>query len=151
MAVTEEHVLKALAPCGLSCEKCFAYNEGIIAKHARALRERLGNFDVYAQRFTKLGLTQFENWKAFKELLEYLASGDCLGCRQGTCKWPNCGVVECYKTKKMRFCFECPEFPCKKTNFDPHLEARWIAMNERMKEIGPVAYYEETRDQPRYR
>ncbi len=148
--MTGEKVLKALAPCGLSCEKCFSYTGGHIAKHARALKELLGNFDVYAERFTKLGLGVFADYPAFKVLLEYFAKGDCLGCREGTCKYPNCGVAACYKAKKMRFCYECEEFPCKKTNFDPHLETRWIAMNKRMKEVGPEAYYAETKNLPRY-
>lgn len=38
-----------------------------------------------------------------------------------------------------------------KTNFGLHLFRRWIEMNNRMKEIGVDAYYEETKDPPRYR
>lgn len=50
----------------------------------------------------------------------------------------------------MDFCFQCSEFLCEKTNFDPHLQRRWVQMNERMGEIGVEGYYEESRDQPRY-
>ncbi len=60
------------------------------------------------------------------------------------------GVTECYKKKGVDFCFQCDEFPCEKTNFDPHLKARWIKMNNRMKEIGVESYYEETKDLCRY-
>jgi hypothetical protein len=67
-----------------------------------------------------------------------------------TCKYPNCGVVDCYKDKGVDFCFQCDDFPCDKTNFDPHLEKRWRQMNTRMKEIGVEAYYEETKDLCRY-
>lgn len=45
-------------------------------------------------------------------------------------------------------CGKC--FACDHTNFDPHLETRWVAMNRRMKEIGVEAYIEETRDNCRY-
>lgn len=34
--------------------------------------------------------------------------------------------------------------------FDPNLKQRWLKMNIRMKEIGVEAYFEETRNLPRY-
>ncbi|MGE5484322.1 MAG: DUF3795 domain-containing protein [Ignavibacteriales bacterium] len=151
MTVTRDHVLGSLAPCGLSCEKCFAFKDGDIPRYAGMLKEKLGNFDVFAERFVKFGMPAFENYPAFKALLEYLANGDCVGCRKGMCRLPGCGVAECHRVKKVDFCHECDEFPCKRTNFDPHLEKRWIAMNQRMKEIGPEAYYEETKNDPRYK
>ncbi len=151
MAATCERVLNALAPCGLSCERCFAYRDGPIVRHARALKEEFGNFDVFAERFTKMNMPQFGNWKQFKALLDYLAVGYCQGCRRGQCIKPDCGVAECYKAGEMDFCYECKEFPCNKTNFDAHMEARWIAMNTRVKEVGPEAYYEESKNQPRYK
>ena len=48
----EKEILKDIAPCGLSCRKCFSFKEGDIGKHSRALRDSLGNFDVYAERFS---------------------------------------------------------------------------------------------------
>ncbi|MFA4919928.1 MAG: hypothetical protein WC581_11855 [Thermodesulfovibrionales bacterium] len=39
---------------------------------------------------------------------------------------------------------------CEKTNFDPNLKERWIKINNRMKTVGVEAYYEETKDAPRY-
>jgi hypothetical protein len=59
-------------------------------------------------------------------------------------------VVVCYKEKGVDFCFQCSEFPCDKTNFDPHLNNRWLQMNERMNAIGVEAYFEETKDVCRY-
>jgi len=53
--------------------------------------------------------------------------------------------------KGVDFCFQCDEFPCEKTNFDPDLKRRWFQMNTRMKEIGVEAYFEETKDLPRYK
>ena len=145
-----KEVLNCLAPCGLSCEKCFAYNRGKVGRHARELKKALGNFDIFAERFSSF-LPVFENYQGFKTLLAYLAEPDCPGCRQGKCKYPNCGVAPCHKSQGVDFCFQCEEFPCDRTNFDPHLHKRWIAMNQRMKEIGPLFFYEETREEPRYK
>lgn len=143
-------ILHDLAPCGLSCRKCFANVNGDIARHAKDLQKLLGDFDIYAERFSKF-LPEFENYPAFKQLLSYLAQPDCEGCRKGTCKYPNCGVVCCHNEKGVDFCFQCNEFPCDKTNFDPHLLKRWIFMNSRMKENTVETYYEETKDESRYK
>jgi hypothetical protein len=144
-----DDILKCLAPCGLSCQKCFAYTEGNIAKHSKELVKLLGNFDIYAERFSKF-LPEFMDYQSFKGVLAYFANPDCTGCRTGTCKYPNCGVVVCFREKGVDFCFQCDDFPCDKTNFDSHLHKRWIKMNERMKEIGVEDYYEETKDLCRY-
>lgn len=145
-----EDILNHLAPCGLSCAKCYAHAGGEIGRHARGLQERLGNFDIYAERFSAF-VPQFKDYPAFKRLLGYLAESGCAGCRQGQCVWPDCGVAACYRDKGVDFCFECDEFPCNHHNFDPHLEKRWIAMNQRMREKGVAQYFEETRDDPRYK
>ena len=143
-------ILKDLAPCGLSCRKCFAFREGEIGKHSRALKDLLGNFDIYAKRFSAF-LPPFEDYAAFKRLLDYLSSPDCEGCRNGTCKWPDCGVQACYREKGVDFCFQCDEFPCNRTNFDAHLKKRWIHMQEQMKAMGIDAYHDETKDRSRYK
>jgi hypothetical protein len=145
-----EEILQCLAPCGLSCEKCVAYAQGGVGKHSRELQKLLGSFDRYAERFSAF-LPVFTNYPAFKEMLAFFAQPDCKGCRSGVCKYPNCGVMTCYQSKGVDFCFQCDEFPCEKTNFDPDLHRRWIQMNNRMKEIGVQAYFEETKDLPRYR
>jgi len=142
--------IAALAPCGLSCRKCFANSQGEIAGLSTQLQERLGSLDIYAERFSAF-VPAFERYPAFKGLLAYFAQGQCDGCRQGACLYPDCGVVTCYQEKCVDFCFQCDEFPCQETNFDPHLERRWLQMQNRMKEIGVEAYYEETKDQARYR
>lgn len=142
-------ILNILAPCGLNCQKCLCYVKGDIAFHSKKLQELLGNFDVYAERFSAF-LPKFKNYPSFKELLAYFSTPDCMGCRQGTCKLPNCGVTGCYQKKGVDFCFQCDDFPCDKTNFDPHLQKRWLQMNSRMREIGVEAYYEETKKVCRY-
>jgi len=145
-----ERILDTLAPCGLNCLKCFAHAKGEIRLLSSKLKRSLGAFDRYAERFSKF-LPVFRNYLLFKEFLSYLAQGDCLGCRRGTCRYPNCGVISCSQQMRVDFCCQCPKFPCEKTNFDPDLKRRWIEMNERMKEIGIEAYYQESRDLPRYR
>lgn len=142
-------ILKILAPCGLNCGKCQAFAEGDIKKNAQELKRLLGSFDSYAERFSKF-LPVFKNYPQFKEMLNLFSEANCKGCRQGDCKYPNCGVAGCYKQKGVDFCFRCNEFPCEKTNFDPNLKQRWLKMNNRMKEIGIEAYFEETKDLPRY-
>ncbi len=144
-----EQIMKVLAPCGLNCGKCQAFSEGEIRKHAVELKKLLGAFDTYAERFSTF-LPVFKNYPAFKDLLNQFSSANCKGCRQGDCKYPNCGVAPCHKEKSVDFCFQCNEFPCNKTNFDPNLHGRWVSMNNRIKEIGVEAYFEETKDLPRY-
>jgi len=147
--VEYKDILDILAPCGLNCHKCFAFSEGEIRMLSTKLQELLGSFDRYAERFSVF-LPLFENYPSFKELLIYFTQSDCNGCRAGTCKYPNCGVIACYQKKGVDFCFQCDEFPCEKTNFDSDLKRRWIQMNNRMKEIGVESYFQETEDLPRY-
>ena len=142
-------ILNHLAPCGLSCRKCFSYIEGEIGYHSKELQKLLGNFDIYAERFSAF-IPAFKDYPSFKKMLAFFAEPDCEGCRNGTCKYPNCGVIECYREKGVDYCFQCDEFPCDRTNFDPHLLKRWIKMNSRMKEIGVEGYWEETKNLCRY-
>lgn len=148
--MVHKEFLEVLGPCGLNCNKCFAYSKGEIRETSIKLQQLLGSFDRYAERFKNF-LPVFENYPVFKELLNFLTQSDCAGCREGECKYPNCGVITCYKTKGVEFCFECKEFPCDKSNFDPDLKRRWIEMNNHMKKDGVDSYYEQTKDLPRYR
>ncbi|MFX0041917.1 MAG: DUF3795 domain-containing protein [Candidatus Hodarchaeota archaeon] len=145
-----EDILDILAPCGLNCRKCFANSNGDIRKSSIKLKELLGSFDRYAERFS-IFLPVFKIYPPFKELLIYLTEENCNGCRKGSCLYPDCGVRDCYKSKGVDFCFQCDEFPCDKTNFDSDLKRRWIQMNNQMKELGVMSYYQETKDLPRYR
>jgi hypothetical protein len=145
----KKQILKYLAPCGLNCGKCMAKTDGDIKKHSMALKVLLGDFNRYAERFSKF-LPVFKKYPEFQELLDYLTRGDCTGCRNGMCKYPDCGVQVCFRKKGVDYCFKCRDFPCDHTNFDPDLHARWLRMNTRMKEIGVEVYYKETKDTPRY-
>jgi len=147
--VSYEEVLQDLAPCGLNCSKCMAFEEGPIRSHAGELVRLLGSFDSYAERFSKF-MPVFNDYPGFRNLLDFFSKADCRGCRKGECRYPNCIVPECSRERKVDFCFLCDEFPCKRVTFDPNLKKRWLAMNCRMKEVGAEQYFEETRDAPRY-
>jgi len=142
-------ILNIISPCGLNCYKCFANAEGGIRKTSIKLQNLLGSFDIYAERFSSF-LPIFKEYPSFKALLTFLTEENCPGCRKGSCLYPNCRVKDCYKGKKVDYCFQCDEFPCDKTNFDPHLKRRWIQINTRMKDVGVEAYYQETKDVSRY-
>ena len=151
MGMEYKDILNILGPCGLNCKKCVLNINGEIKKHGMELKELLGSFDRYADRFTELIDPVFKNYPSFKELLEFFTKVDCKGCRYQTCSvYPNCGVVDCYKEKGVDFCFQCNEFPCCKTNFDSDLERRWILINKRMKEISVESYCKESMELPRY-
>ncbi|MCK5312122.1 MAG: DUF3795 domain-containing protein [Desulfobacteraceae bacterium] len=150
--MANEQIKAALAPCGLSCEKCFAHVDGDIRKYSIKLKERLGNFDNYAKRFeTLIGDPIFKKYPDFKEMLDYFASANCKGCRNEQCKlFQDCGVRSCHQEKQIDFCHLCDEFPCKKTNFDEDLYKRWILINEKIKATGLEQFYEKTKNRPRY-
>ncbi|MCP4023082.1 MAG: DUF3795 domain-containing protein [Desulfobacteraceae bacterium] len=147
-----QQILEAIAPCGLSCKKCFAHIDGDIRKFSRQLNKKLGNFDIYARRFeTMVGDPIFKKYPDFKEMLDYFASDNCRGCRHEQCKLlKTCGVRACHQEKNLDYCYECEDFPCQKTGFDDHLFKRWVKMNQRIREVGIETYYEETKDTPRY-
>lgn len=147
-----EQIKASLSPCGLSCETCFAHVDGDIRRYSLKLKEKLGNFAPYAQRFeTLLGNPIFKKYPDFKEMLDYLASENCRGCRKEQCKlFKNCGVRPCHQEKQIDYCFQCDEFPCNRTNFDEHLNKRWVRINEKIRETGLEPFYEKSKTRPRY-
>lgn len=149
---TMDVIMNSIAPCGLNCEKCFARSGGSIQQLSKDLQTALGNFDIYAERFTDLlGESVFKEYPSFKKMLAHFAHGSCDGCRNEQCKlFKQCGVRSCHQEKKVDYCFECNDFPCEKTNFDTHLRNRWIKINERIRMIGIEKYYEEIKDLARY-
>ncbi len=147
-----DETLNILGPCGSNCKKCVFNKNGDIKYHSGELKKLFGSFDSYAERFGKIINPTFNKYFEFREFLEYLTQVNCMGCRKQECAiYPNCGVYKCHKEKNVDFCFQCDEFPCEKTNFDPDLKRRWVLMNERMKEIGVDAYCKESMKYPRYR
>jgi uncharacterized protein DUF3795 len=147
-----EQIKLRLAPCGLHCGKCFAFDDGDISEYSSKLKESLGNFDVYAERFVELlDEPVYSKYGDFKEFLNLLTTASCGGCRKEKCYlFKGCNVRGCHQSKHVDFCFQCDEFPCNKTGFDEHLFNRSVNINNRMKEIGVEAYYNEIKDVPRY-
>jgi hypothetical protein len=145
-------LLHKFGPCGLLCEKCFAFENGPIKEHAVKLKENLGEFDNYAKRFeTLLNDSRFGAYPVFKEFLNLLASTGCKGCREQECHlFAGCNVKLCYKEKGVDYCWQCAEFPCTNTGFDENLNMRWLKINEKIKEIGLENYYNSIKDKPRY-
>jgi len=142
-------ILKTLAPCGLNCGKCLFNKEGEIKDLSCKLKDRLGNFESYAERFAK-GDPVFNNYGSFGKLLNFFTSGDCPGCRMGGCRFPGCNINNCISGRGLDFCYQCEEFPCERSNLQGALKERWIRMNNRMKEKGIQNFYEESRNEPRY-
>jgi hypothetical protein len=147
-----EFIKSRLAPCGLHCGKCFAFVDGDIKNYSNKLKNSLGNFDIYAERFVELiNEPVFSKYPDFKDLLNFLSSVDCSGCRKEKCKiFKECNVRICYEKQNVDFCFQCPNFPCDNTGFDRHLYKRSVDINMRMKDIGVENYYNEIKDKPRY-
>lgn len=147
-----EQIKESLAPCGLSCEKCFAHVDGDIRRYSLKLKEKLGNFEPYAQRYeTLLEEPVFKKYPDFREVLEYFASENCRGCRSEQCRlFKNCGVRPCHQEKGVDFCYQCDALPCTETNFDENLYKAWVKINEIIKSKGIEQYYEMTIKRPRY-
>lgn len=147
-----QKILEYLGPCGINCQKCFAFKDGSIKKHSENLQKSLGNFDIYAKRFSELlDAPIFTKYPEFKDMLNLFASASCLGCRKQECHlFKSCNVRVCHKEKSVDFCFQCKDFPCNNSGFDDHLKHRWININQKMKEIGVENYYDEIKNKPRY-
>ena len=150
--MNEEYVKQRLAPCGLNCSKCFAFKTGDIAEASHKLKEALGDFDNYAKRFINLlDEKVFMKYPEFKEMLQYFSMPKCSGCRVEKCKlFKDCKVRECAKNREVDYCFECVDFPCNNTGFDKNLYERSVKINNRIKEISVIRYFEEIKNQSRY-
>lgn len=139
-----------VAPCGLSCGKCLAFGDGEIKRHASMLKEALGeNFAAYAERFAGMN-PAFEGYGQFREMLDFLASGSCSGCRGQGCLFGDCPVKDCVRQHGVRYCFECGKFPCDEHGLPEFLAERWQSNNERMRDKGLAVYALELRGRHRY-
>ncbi len=148
--MNREELTRLIAPCGLDCSKCLAFEEGDVRKNASELKKLLGNnFSGYASRFAGMNPV-FEGYAEFARLLEYLASGTCGGCRKEGCLFGACRVRDCVREKGVDYCFECSLFPCEEHGLPEGLRQRWETSNLRMEEVGIESYYEEAKDRPRY-
>lgn len=143
-------ILKIIAPCGLNCENCLSYKYGKIKYYSTKLKEILGNFRKHASKYEQYQ-PLYKNYSHFDDILTNFTGAKCRGCRNLDCEESDyCGVMKCYEKQKMDFCFQCDEFPCNKSNLDDHLKKVWIKSNQRMKEVGVEAFYEEVKEKPHY-
>ncbi len=147
-----DYIKSRLAPCGLHCGKCFAFIDGDIKNYSNKLKDLLGDFGIYAERFTVLlNEPVFGKYREFYEFLDYLSTLNCNGCRKEKCKlFKDCKVRDCYEQKGVDFCYQCHEFPCNNTGFDQHLNKRSVEINKEIKKISIEKYYEKVKDIPRY-
>ena len=64
--------------------------------------------------------------------------------------YPGCRVWPCISEKRYDFCLECEAFPCEEVDFEPALREKWMRANERMRESGVEAYFDEVKDKSHY-
>lgn len=147
--MNRESLHKKVAPCGLVCHTCAAAKDGVIHQHGRELLKFLESFEPYAEKLSAYD-DRLKKYPAFKEVLQLIGEASCEGCRDGVCKYPGCQIARCAKERGHDFCYECASFPCDKADFEPLLKTKWLKANERMKEIGPEAYFEEVNGRSHY-
>ena len=144
-----EELLRKVAPCGLICYTCTAAKDGAIQINSQQLLILLDSFDSYAEQFSEHE-PKMKKYPDFKDVLQLFAEAGCAGCRGGKCMYPGCRVMPCIREKGYDFCFECEAFPCEEVDFEPKLREKWVRANQRMKEIGVEAYFDELKDQSHY-
>lgn len=144
-----EELLRKVAPCGLLCYTCTAAKDGAIQIHSQALLRLLESFDGFADQFSAHE-PRLRKYPDFKDVLLLFSEAGCEGCRGGNCMYPGCRVLPCIMQKGYDFCFECEAFPCEEVDFEPALRAKWVRANERMREVGVEAYFNEAKAKPHY-
>ena len=146
-----QEVLKHLAPCGLDCGRCADYENSEIKHLSSKLLPLLGNYGRVA-RIKEGTKPVFQSYAQFEEILSSFTKGICGGCRSENVQCPiTCAAKTCYKEQGVDFCFQCKQYPCEQQfSSSGGMRKGWIERNNRMKEIGVVAFYEEQNKAPRY-
>jgi hypothetical protein len=145
----KEELLTKVAPCGLPCYTCAAAKGGAIQTHSQALLRLLDSFDRFAEQFSAHE-PRLSKYADFKQVLLSFSEAECEGCRRGRCMYPGCPVWPCIREKWFDYCFECEAFPCEQVDFEPALREKWVRANERMREVGVEAYFNESKGQSHY-
>lgn len=144
-----EDVLRVLAPCGLDCGRCADFESGEISRLSSKLKDLLAGYARVAEMKAE-SAPMFEGYANFEEILDSFAQAPCGGCRSDHVRCPiDCNARTCHKHKGVDFCFQCKDYPCENPTFGP-LIPRWKARNDRMKEVGVPAFYQEQFILPRY-
>lgn len=146
-----ERALRCISPCGMDCSRCADYENGEIKRLSLRLLELLGNYKPLAKMKAN-AKPFFNNYPEFHEILNAFAKASCSGCRGENVTCPiDCLAKECVKDKEkgIDFCNQCSDYPCEK-QFKGRLGERFKELNDRIKEIGLVEFYEEQAKLPRY-
>jgi len=145
-----ESLKSRLAPCGLLCGKCLAYESGPIQLLSVGLAATLGDsFGVYAERFRHANPV-FAQYPAFREMLDFFSRGSCTGCRGSGGLFRECAVSTCVVEHGVDYCYQCEYFPCGKHGMPEALAAVWKSRNEAMRELGPEEWCHQCQEQLRY-
>lgn len=89
------------------------------------------------------------DYDEFVKGLKWLASQDkpCKGCRfgGGWSWWPDCPVRDCVIQKELDFCYQCPDFPCKRLNEEPLLTFKKsiVETNKQIESMGIEEYVQQ--------
>jgi hypothetical protein len=143
-------ILEHLAPCALDCSRCLYFGKGNTKACAEGLRHELEGFEKVAPMLAQGAAPVLQDYPTFKAILDHLAGGECIGCRDGAVCFESCVALSCCKEKGIDFCFQCDEFPCEKNHYPESLDRRWRAWGARIKEVGVERFYEESLSRPRY-
>lgn len=149
MDCAHQVVLDHLAPCGLDCSRCAAYAGGRVKRLAQELGHALTGYEKVAARMAGF-VPALAHFSGFSEVLDFLKSGSCTGCRAGGSTVPFCAARTCFREKGVDFCSQCGEFPCERNEYPVGLKERWLAYGRRMQEVGVEAFYQEQLGKPRY-
>lgn len=144
-----EKAVKELAPCGIDCSRCVAYEDGDIVKLSKDLKERLANFEKMAKRMEKF-VPVFKDYEGFVSILNHFSEGKCQGCRNGEALNMACAAKDCHKVEKVDFCFQCGSYPCSNNKYNEDLYNKWKNNNDQMRNKGIEVFYKEQMTKPRY-
>jgi hypothetical protein len=142
-------VLEKLAPCGLDCERCVAFEDGRVKRSAAELAAALEGFEKMVPKITDRAPALL-HYERFVEVLAFLAQAACAGCRAGGAQLPFCAARTCHREQGVDYCFQCREYPCDRNSFPENLALRWRSNNDRMRDVGAVQFYRESLGKARY-
>ena len=123
-----EKAVKSIAPCGLDCSRCVSYKQGDIVSLSRELKEKLTNYEVFAERMKEV-VPVLKDYSAFMNILEYFIQGDCDGCRNTDKPKCQCNINSCIKDHNVNFCAECSSFPCTPNSYNQNILDLWKDSN----------------------
>jgi len=131
-----------VAYCGIYCRSC-DYFTGRIRDSAGQLLDivkKHGELKLFADSTKAF---DFENFAKGLEWL-YNEISPCVGACKGGGGWGECPIRKCCVDKKVRFCYECSQFPCDTLEkFSKRIET----LNE-MKKLGLESWIKKQLEKP---